>query len=184
MFNYSIIFSQHNDSTKIEEFPNKLHFEMAGMSFKLYGALHLHANLSVNLPAKKKNWYTNVALSINKIDYAQNGGGNTNFISFSTGKNYQFFRRNFYTSVGMNVGIFYFDWFSGNPHVSSRTLGLATIPRLEFGLNKKKIVLSTGLYFAIGAGIYKEFYYNQINEVPEWYRINGAASPYFKIIFK
>lgn len=176
------VFGQENDS--VNEKNGSFQIELSGMGFKLYDVLHLHANMGVNIPTRKKGWYNNLALSVNKSDWAQNGGGVMNFYSLSIGRHYQIIHKRFFCSAGLNFGGFYHDWFSGAQPRSSRTLGINIIPRLDVGVSTKKTIISTGFYFTVGAGFYEEYYMGKVDESPLWYRINGAASPYVRIIIR
>lgn len=124
-----------------------------------------------------------MSLSVNTRDNTIALGAISHFNNLSFTKNYQFIRKYLYLSAGFGAGLYYADYayFTFEEH-SSKHYGITFNPRLEFGLSFKKVVLSTGVYYAIGGGLYRRLNDSQGDKTHiGWYQ---SVSPYLRIIIK
>lgn len=169
---------------------NKRQIEFASAIYPARYSFVLHASMGVNFHAKKERWYNNVMLASTVQDYTVKSGGSlVHFYTFSIGKNYQFTKKHFYFSTGINTGIYYTDW--KNDNLSTRNYGICFVPRLEIGWNMKKVILSIGEYFPIGWGVYQKYidgevYYSNPDKFEILDRTHGGSisTLYLRLVLK
>jgi hypothetical protein len=162
--------------------------EFAAMGFQVHHTLQFHAEIGVNFMARKDGWYNNLNFSVHKVDFSKKSNTIRNYYFLTAGKNYQFIRKGFFMSGGLDAGLFYIDRaFNG---YNARNYGLGAIARVEIGWNMKKVILGAGYSIFTGFGVYREYHNGEIfyedNPPTFWdkYRLNGLATPYVRLILK
>lgn len=148
-------------------------------SSKIYGAYHLGAGL--NFPAKRAGWYNNFSLNLTR-----NGGfleHYTDYYTLTAGKNRQWTKGHFYSSLGLNAGLYFgYPSFDVNYYRWINT-GIALHPRGEIGWAGENVKIAFGLYVSMGFGYYNNPEMDEWHKHDHWFRGMGGASPYLKIIF-
>jgi hypothetical protein len=171
-------FGQSSDSSRRQ-------IEISGVGYKLNRVLYTQYSLGVNFAAKKENWYTNLALSVNTHDATKRGGSIFTVYTLSIGKSYQWTNNHFFATLGGNAGPLY-GVYTNSPK-TIRHIGIGLIPKAELGYNMKRIILSTGIYQAAGACFRAEYNYGvfEVQSKPSHYiRFTGALNLYVKLILK
>ncbi len=169
----SLSFGQASDSTARQ-------VEISGAGYKMWKSLYTQFALGVNFPAKKDNWYNNLALSVNNDDATRSAGVLYSFYSLSVGKSYQHIHKHLFWTAGLNTGLYYAHFSHDN--YWTRHYGVALIPKLEIGFNTKKTIISAGYYVAAGVGTFQRFHDGVTD--PSYLKIIGAGNLYIKLILK
>ena len=159
-----------------------------GFLLKEY-ALAYHIGAGLNFPANKPGWYNNFSLTLSR-----NGQFLENYEDYYTltaGKHRQWTKGHFYSSLGLNAGVYFaYPGFDQNYYRWINT-GLALTPRGELGWRNERLTVCYGMHLSIGAGYYRnpemEALNNQ-NGVPpkglqDWFGMSGTLCPYVKVIF-
>lgn len=165
-----------------QEDPKELRIECsAGYSpRKLIIGEVFHLNAGLSCSARKPGWFTNYA-----YHFTRNGAFTNysyDFHTFSVGKFREWNKRHFYTSLGLNVGV-YLAYDDPNSPYRWFNLGIATFPRAEIGWTNDRVILSFGIYFPIGFGYYDNPGIESFSGKDYWFKGLGALSPYLKIQF-
>jgi hypothetical protein len=169
---------QISDSTRRQ-------IEISGVGYKLYKVLYTQYSLGVNFPAKKDNWYTNLALSTNSADATKKGGSIFTTYTLSVGKSYQWTNKHFFATLGGNVGPFY--GVMANKPIIIRHIGIGVIPKAELGYNMKNTILAVGIYQSAAACYRAEYNYGIFQEqskLTHYIRFTGSLNLYVKLILK
>ncbi len=172
-------------SVQAQNDTNTRQIEISGGTYRLYKVLYSQFSLGVNFPARKDNWYNNLALSVNIHDATKRGGSTFALYSLSVGKSYQWINKHFFSTAGFNTGLYYGS-FAYNP-IMIRHIGINGIPKLEIGYNAKKVILSTGIYFSMGVSYRAEYFEGKFVEQPrpqDYIRFIGTTNLYLKLILK
>ena len=159
--------------------------EISGSVYKLTRVLYSQYSLGVNFPARKPNWYTNLALSANIRDANKKGGSIFSLYSLSIGKSYQWINNHLFTTAGFNTGVYYGSFANSPRHI--RHIGINGIPKLEIGYNARKTIVSTGIYFPMGVSYRAEYFKGEFVKQfrpQDYIRFIGTLNLYVKLILK
>jgi hypothetical protein len=161
---------------------NRFQLELSGAGFLYENKLILHFGLGVNLPTERPRIFTSIALNATKADGTNFEVAMRNYYTLTYGKNFQYTRNHFFATVGLGIGPYYKDQLFY--YYNMRQVGVALLPRGEIGWNGKKVTITAGYYFSVGAGYLRKTYDSEVIEKGNWFNFTGGASPYLKVILK
>jgi hypothetical protein len=161
---------------------SRYQLEFSGAGFLYHDKLCLHYGFGVNLPTVRPRVLNTIELNATKVDGTNYEVALRNFYTLTFGKSFQYTKKHFFATVGLGMGPYYKDDLYYNYNM--RQVGLAILPRGEIGWNGKKVAITAGLYFGMGAGYLRKTYKSEVIEKGNWFNLTGGASPYLKIILK